>query len=210
MQILYKIKNIACLLFFLFLVNYAKADKSLKILYVDANCSNRDLLFSKIDNIVKDQKFLIFISRQNRPIVYTNYSDFIACFETNGECRGNFPQETSYNDEYIYFFNALVKSNLQNDLAFFNLSNDNLITTSSNLEFFFFIDIEKCIVNESSALDLFVFNFYELLLDKKDSQVLAKVFFDKDKYKVVQEGKPSISQQLECFKSTTKILYETF
>ena len=210
MQFLYKIKFIACLLFFLYLVNYAKADKPLKIVYVDANCSNRDLLFSSIDNIVKDQKFLIFISRQNSPIVHTNYSEFIKCFETGEECRSNIPQQISYNDEYIYFFNALVKSNLQNDLAFFNLSNDNLITTSSNLEFFFFMDIEKCLVNESSALDLFVFNFYEVLLDKKDLQVLAKVFFDKNKYKIVQERMPSISQQLDRFKSTTNILYETF
>jgi len=210
MQFLYKMKFIACLLFFLYLINYAKADKPLKIVYVDANCSNRDLLFSSIDNIVKDQKFLIFISRQNSPIVRTNYSNFRSCFETGGECRGNFPQEISYNDDSYYFFHELVKFNKENDYIFFNLSNDNLITTSSNLEFFFFIDIEKCIFNESSVLDLFVFNFYELLLDKKDSQVLAKIFFDKNKYKDVQERKPTISQQLERFKATTKILYETF
>jgi hypothetical protein len=210
MKYLSILRILSCLLVLLFLSKYAKADKPFKILFVDANCSNdRDLLFSSIDNIVKDHNFLFFFSRQESPIILSNYNDFNRCFESGGDCRGNFPS-ISYRDDCFYFFNYLANHKYNEDIKLLSLTPDNLISSNLNIEFFFFIDIEKCVLNESSALDLFVYNFYELLLDKKDSQVLAKVFFDKNKFKVVEEGEPLISQQLERFKATTKILYETF
>jgi hypothetical protein len=191
-------------------VTNVKAEPPIKIVYVDANCANdRDLLFSSIDNIVKGQNFLIFFSRQESPLIFTNYNDFYNCFELGGDCKRNF-HLTSYKDDCFYFFDEVVNYKLHNNNKLLVLTPDNLISTNIELDFFFFIDINECILNEFSALDLFVFNFLELLIDIKGPQFSSKVLFDKNKYMNLKEGQSIVMQQIEHFNSNLKISHELF
>lgn len=191
-------------------VKNVKAEKPFKIVYVDANCANdRDLLFSSIDNIVKGQNFLIFFSRQESPLIFTNYNDFYNCFNTGGDCRRDF-HLTSYKEDCFIFFNTVSNYKLHNDKKLLILTPDNLISTNLDLDLFFFIDINECIINESSALDLFLFNFLELLIDVKGPQFSTKVFFDKNKLMDLKEGKSLVIQHIEQFNSNLKISHELF